>query len=345
MSIRCWGIYEFKEGSDVIRTEGLQGNDPHNFGAKLNIFDARSILKGHQICNDLGLDEDNACGTLAWAFECYQRGIIGVNETDGLKLEWGNTDVVFELLYKMALRDGFGDILAEGSRRAAKIMGVGQDYSINIKGQDLMESLRSSIGWALGTVVSARGGGHTRGAANESRLQNLSEKKCVEIFGIPEISSKASYHNKEKLVIYFERLEAVLDCLGLCSFTNSIRVDMLLPEDYAELFSLATDIKMDKETFMYWGERVHTLEKCFNVLHRGWTRKHDLPPDRFFTVSIVNGPEKGQKLDRIEWNKLLDNYYQLHDWDIITGWPKKQTLLRLDLDDLVPVLEEYNKLK
>ena len=132
--IRCWSVHEFYEGDSRFISEAMQGNEPHNFGAKLNIFDAKTILKGHALCNDLGLDTDNVCGVIAWAFECYQRGIITEKDADGLKLEWGNQDVVFELLEKIAYRKGIGDILAEGSKRAAELLD-GSPYSINIKGK------------------------------------------------------------------------------------------------------------------------------------------------------------------------------------------------------------------
>lgn len=342
--IRCWGVYEFQDKNGIVISEALQGNDPHNFAAKLNIFDARDILKAHAICNNLGLDVDNVAGTIAWAFECYQRGILSEEETDGLKLEWGNSEVVFTLLNKIAYREGFGDILAEGSRRAAEILGKGHEYSINIKGQDLMESLRSSVSWALGTAVAARGGTHTRGAVIEGRLQNLSKEKSQQIFGITDIGRPDSYEGKEKMVHFFERLEAMMDCLGICMFTNSLRVDMVMPEDLAELLSLATGLEVSTDEFMWLGEKVHTQEKCFNVLHRGWTRIHDYPPDRFFDEPIVNGPMEGQSLDREKWGRLLDRYYDIHGWDKKTGWPRKETLLKLGLEEIADKLAKYNRL-
>ncbi len=331
--IKCWSIHQIDYEGETIICEGLQGNDPHNFGAKLNIFDARGILKGHALCNQLGLDTDNACGVIAWAFECYQRGILTRKDTDGLALEWGDQEVIFALLNKIARKEGIGKHLAEGSRLAAEVLG-GAEYSINIKGQELMESLRASVAWALGTAVSARGGTHTRGAVIETRLQNLSPEKCKNIFGVDKLEDLHSYNDKEKLVFFFERVEAMLDCLGMCMFTNSLRVDMMMPQDYAELLSIATGWEIDKIEFMKMGERIHTLEKCFNVIHQGWTRIDDYPPERFFNEPILNGPRKGQKLNREKWSKLLDRYYEIHGWDRETGWPTEEILKELGLEDI-----------
>lgn len=341
--IKCWGLYEFTDGAETVTCEALQGNDPHNFGAKLNLFDAKDILKAHALCNDLGLDTDNACGVLAWAFECYEKGLLTSSDTDGLSLEWGNREAVFELLRKVAYRDGPGDVLAEGSMRASQILG-GTEYSIHIKGQDLMESLRSSVGWALGTVVAARGGTHTRGAVKEERLRDAPKELVERVFGIPAIGEVTRYDNKERLVHFFERLEAMLDCLGICEFTNSLRIDMLMPEDFAELVRWATGFQMDEAQFMALGERVHTLERCLNVLYRGWTRTHDYPPRRFMAEPIVNGPLAGTRLDEQEWGKLLDRYYALHGWDAQTGWPTRETLDELGLSEVADKLGEWNRL-
>jgi len=341
--IKCWSVHEIDNGGRKIISEGMQGNEPHNFGAKLNIFDAKAILKGHAICNDLGLDSDNACGVIAWAFECYQRNIITEEDTFGLRLEWGNQDTVFKLLSLIAYREDFGDILAEGSKRAAKLLG-GSDYSINIKGQELMESLRSSVSWALGVSVSARGGTHTRGAVIEGRLKDLDPDVCKKIFKIEKVNELDSYENKEHLVFYFEILQAMLDSLGICMFTNSLRLDMLTLQDYAELYYYALGEEVNIDKFIETGERIHNLEKCFNVLHQGWTAVHDYPPDRFFDEPIENGPRAGQKLDRQKWSSLLEKYYKIHGWDSSTSWPLQETLERLQLEDLIDKLKEYNRI-
>lgn len=328
--IRCWAIHEFEEGDHVLRSEALQGNDPHNFGAKLDLPDPKEVLKAHALCNDLGLDVDNASGVISWAMECYERGLLTRKDTNGLALQWGDAQIVFRLLRDIAFRRGFGDLLAEGSKIASKRIGRGsEDYCVDVKGQELFECLWLSPSWALGTMVSPRGGTHTRGAAIEGRFQDIDRETSEKYFGIPSIGKPADYENKERLVFFFERLEAFLDCIGICMFTNSLRLDMLLPEDYVQLFSAATGQEIDVQELLRIGERTHNVEKAFNVLHTSWDRRDDMPPHRFTTVPL----DGKYRIDLEQWNALLDQYYALHGWDS-RGLPTRKTLTRLGLDDI-----------
>jgi len=334
--IRCWTIHEFKEEDKLVHAEALQGNDPHNFGAKLDLADAKIVLKAHALCNDLGLDVDNASGAISWAMECYEKGLLTKEDTDGLVLKWGDSEVVFELLRKIASREGFGYLLAEGCKRASEEIGRGTEkYCIHVKGQELFECLWQSPSWALGTMVSPRGGGHTRGAVIENRLVDLDSEICKRYFGVSSIGDMSQYKNKERMVYFFERLEAFLDCVGICMFTNSLRVDMLMPEDYALLFSAATGNSIDWHEVLRIGERTQNIEKAFNVLHTDWGRREDTPPERF-----VNTPLDGKySVDIDEWNKMLDRYYDLHGWDT-RGLPTKKTLDKLGLSDVAEGLGE-----
>ncbi|MCK4636397.1 MAG: aldehyde ferredoxin oxidoreductase family protein [Methanomicrobia archaeon] len=328
--IRCWSVYEFEEEGSLTHVEALQGNDPHNFGAKLDLADAKTVLKAHALCNDLGLDVDNVSGVISWAMECYERGLLTKEDTDGLALEWGDSEVIFELLRKIAFREGFGDLLAEGCKRASEKIGGGTEkYCIHVKGQELFECLWLSPSWALGTMVAPRGGTHTRGAVIEKRLIDLDSEVCERYFGVSSIGDESQYKNKERLVYFFERLEAFLDCVGICMFTNSLRVDMLMPEDYALLFSAATGKSIDWREVLRIGERTHNIEKAFNVLHTDWGRREDIPPRRF-----VNVPLDGKyRIDLDRWDKMLDRYYALHGWDT-RGIPTKKTLDKLGLENI-----------
>jgi len=339
--IHCWSIHKTDVDGDTIICEALQGNSIDNFGAKLDLPDAKAVLELHALCNNLGLDEDNVCGTIAWAFECYEKGLITSDIADGLRLEWGNKDVVKELIKRIAYRQGFGDLLAEGCVRASIKVGKGSEEScVHVKGQELFECLWMSPSWALGVMVSPRGGTHTRGAAIEERLANLDSKIVMEVFGVPSIGAITSYENKEWLVIFYERLGATLDALGICNFTHSSRIDMLLPEDYASLASAATGLHIDKQKLMLIGERIHNVEKCFNVLHTNWTRTDDIPPKRFIDVPLAGR----YRINLNEWNKMLDRYYALHGWSKDTGRPTEESLKRLLLIDVLNKLKIHKRL-
>jgi aldehyde:ferredoxin oxidoreductase len=182
-------------------------------------------------------------------------------------------------------------------------------------------------------MVSPRGGGHTRGAALEGRLQNIDEQTARRYFGIPGIGGPTDYENKERLVYFFERLGGFLDCAGICVFTNSLRLDMMLPEDYARLLSVATGEEFKLEDILRIGERAHNLEKVYNLLNTDWGKREDMPPARFVEV-----PLDGRcRIDLQAWDRMLDRYYQLHGWDS-EGRPTKEGLRKLGMDEISDML-------
>ncbi len=337
-----WSVYGWKENGKTITVEQLQYNAIHNFGYKLGIFEPKEILKAHTLANNLGLDEDNLCGVIAWAIECYKKGLLTRKDTDGVSLEGGNTEVISQLMEKIAYREGIGDLLAEGCKRASAKIGRGTEkYCVHVKGQELFETLWLSPAWSLGTVVSPRGGTHTRGAIMVNAVKNaLSEDQCRELFGC-SVGEMTSYENKEKLVFFMEKFESVLDCMGMCFFVHGIhRKGMLMPTDLSALLSAAMGHKISSTTLLAIGESVTNLEKSFNVLHTEWTRKNDYPPKKF-----MNTPLKGKdSIDREKWKKMLNNYYELHRWDKRTGWPTRKTLEDLDLQVVANKLKKYEKL-
>jgi aldehyde:ferredoxin oxidoreductase len=345
--ISCSHFYRVTDGPyEGITCEGFEVNDLLNFVARFEIDYPPAIIALHSLCSEYGLDQDNASGVIGWAFECYQRGIITDVDTNGLRLEWGNHGAVAELLRRIAYREGLGDLLAEGAKRAAEVIGRGsEDFAIHVKGQDSIESMRGSgRAWALGCVVSTRGGTHTRGANLIEAMQVPSEV-CQKIWGIPRLDGPLSYENKASLVVYYERLQAVLDSLGICMFcSNWSGVDLLDPDDLAELYSAATATEMDGKRLMVIGERIHSIEKAFNVLHAGFTRKDDQPPKRFMEEPIKSGPMRGENLTKEAWDRMLDEYYALHGWDTATGWQKRRRLEDLGLKSVADDLEKAGRL-
>ncbi|MGB9727355.1 MAG: aldehyde ferredoxin oxidoreductase family protein [Nitrososphaeria archaeon] len=334
--IGCWTIYEITDEREHIFVEALQGNTIHNFGAKLCISEPKDILKAHYICNEFGLDEDVTTNVIAWAIDCYQKGIIDKDVTGGYKLIWGDADLVNTLIEDIAYKRGFGALLSEGCFRASKKVGRGsEELCVHLNGNDLFECLWTTVAWALGVSVSPRGGTHTRGGVIEERLKGAPVEVLVNLFGITAIGEPQSYTNKEKLVVYMERVNAALDCIGICMFTHSSRLSMLLPDHYANLVSAATGERFTSSNLLLIGEKVQTVERAYNILHTGWSRGNDIPPKIFF-----NRPLAGKyHLDLQQYELLLDKYYEHHCWDK-NGYPKRSTLKSLGLDFIIQKLEE-----
>jgi aldehyde:ferredoxin oxidoreductase len=203
-------------------------------------------------------------------------------------------------------------------------------------------AMRSNKAWALGIMTSTKGGGHLRGAIGKDSL-NIPPDICKKIFNMTDIGTSTSYENKAALVVWQEKYKGIIDTMGICALT-SIWMDYTLyqPEDIAEFYNDVTGKDTSVEELFTLGEKIQNLERVFNLLHAGFERKDDMPPEKLMQIPVSAGRFKGEVLDWNKWNKMLDEYYILHQWDIKTGWPTKQRLLELDLGIAVERLEQNN---
>ncbi len=168
-----------------------------------------------------------------------------------------------------------------------------------------------------------------------------SSQVSQELFGFPNAGDATSYENKANLVVYYERFHAILDSIGLCYFmSNWIDPHLLSPADIAEIISSALGERVAVDSLMEKGERIICLGKLFNQVHPGWGRRQDYPPPRLMHEPVEAGPYKGERLDREDWDLLLDNYYRLHHWDVKSGQITKDCLTAHELEDLSPLLEQ-----
>ncbi|MCK5553653.1 MAG: hypothetical protein KAJ09_10950, partial [Deltaproteobacteria bacterium] len=315
-TIKCHHMYEGSRSGE-LPFDKLEANTVWDFGPRLGITSAEDLLTCQALCTHYGLDIDNTASVICWAMDCFEKGILKPSDTDGLILRWGDSEVVFELIKKIALREGVGELLAEGSHRASLKIGRGsQKLSIHVKGQDIIEPIRSCKGWALGIVVSPRGATHTRGAP-QTEFYRVDSDFGKKVWGVESAGIPGEYEGKAKLVVYYERLHAVLDSLGLCYFASnwsSPAPGQLGPREIAELCSAAFGEGISEEDLMKKGERILTLEKIFNLIHTDFDRDDDYPPEKLMEEPIKTGPFRGEKLDRKGWDTMLDEYYELHGW-------------------------------
>jgi len=314
--------------------EGWWNNSSNSFCTRVDCTNPEAAIKAHLLTNQLGLDGDNASVVIAWAFEAYEKGVLTVDDTDGLELDWGNYDVVLALLEKMAYRDGFGDFLADGVKIASEKLGGGSDeYAIHLKGQDSVDGIRISKGWGFGVVTSPSAGRHLRGA-----LHSFSPDKFL------------SWDNVPYRVHMQEQFKGILDMTGTCLYNNGLlswetEVTAKSAEYIAELASALTGLDLGYERFTWIGKRLHNLEKAMNTIHGGFTRKDDYPPKRYWDEPVKSGPYKGEHLDHKIWEDALDEYYALHGWDTVSGLQTREGLDALDLQDVAERLEAAGLLK
>jgi aldehyde:ferredoxin oxidoreductase len=349
-AIGCGRHLHITEGPFAgLKTECNQMEVMGTLQGRLAITEPTFMMKANALCNQLGLDVDAAGGSIGWAMECYQRKIINERDTDGLKLKWGDADVALELIRKMSFREGFGNILAEGCAKAADMIGRDSSYfAMHIKGQELYEACRGALGWCLGTTTSTRGPAHTTGAVMDARpgWDTAEVEKARRIFGVDNPNKPLEYEGKAKMVTYMEVLHRVNNCLGICHM-NTIHWDVGLLDlpHLTKLYSAATGWETSVKDLSRMAMKQLNMEKAFNLRHTNFCRKDDLPTPRDMREPIPTGPLAGWKMDEKKFNKMLDEYYDLHGWDRQTSFPLRKTLEDLGLDDVAHELEKIGKLR
>lgn len=322
--------------------EGLQANSLRAFGTNVDVKSAKDILHANALCNRYGLDFDQTSAALAWAIDCYETGIIDGRDTDGMELTFGNPDCVIRLINKIALREGFGDVLARGVYEASKTVGRGsEELAALVKKNSIMEAgVRSHKAWALGIVTSTRGTGHLRGSPT-LEFQKVDPEISERILNIGDISDPTSYKNKASLVVWQEQYKGIIDIMGICALTTMwTDINLFVPEDITGFLNDITGMNYLPEDLMRVGEKLQNLERSFNLLHADFGRWEDMPPRKFSDIPVNEGPYKGEKLHTDKWNQMLDEYYQLHGWDKMTGWPTRERLFNLGLEIVASKLAE-----
>ena len=344
--ISCSHYYAVREGPYAGSAgEGFEINSANAFGSNLDIDYPPAIIEMHNYCSRMGLDVDMAGTCLAFAFEAYQRGDLSRPEANGLELTWGNHQAAVELLRAIVERKGIGDVLAEGVKRASESLGRGsQAYALHVKGADLNEpSMRLMKAWALGVTLSTHGGGHLDGSPHPSAWGGH-EDLALELFGNPRPGAAGDYANQARTLIWHENYKAVVDMLGICYYTSMWPDAVSLSaDDYAAMLSAGTGHPYTGEQLMRQGQRLHNLQKAFNTLHTGNSRKDDRPPRRM-EEPVQSGPHRGERLDPAMWEGMLDEYYRAQGWDVATGWQTEAGLRELGLEEAIPRLRAIRRL-
>jgi aldehyde:ferredoxin oxidoreductase len=263
-----------------------------------------SIAKANEICDKLGIDTISAGNVLAFAMECYQRGLITRKDTDGLALTFENHEAIITTLTKIAYRQGFGSTLAEGVKRAAEIIGKGSEqFAVHVKGLEPPGyDPRGLKGVALAYAVSCRGACHLRHMTYRSNLTGLHPFMEGRI-------DRFSYDGHVEMVKELESFYTLIDSMVLCKFVCLPTIGPILWDELTKLYSIITGIEAGKEELMMAAERINNLVRSFN-LREGISRKDDVLPDRF-----VKKPLKGQVVEKEKLDKMLDRYYKLRGWN------------------------------
>jgi aldehyde:ferredoxin oxidoreductase len=278
-------------------------------GALCGIFEPEAVMYLVELADKLGFDCVGLGRVVAFAMELYEKNILKEEDFDGIKLEWGDPKAGEELIKKICNREGIGDLLAEGVKRASeRIGGDAPKYALHIKGQEAIgRDWRAVLETAIGEATANRGADHLQGTT-------------------PEEQFSAALVDSLCLCFYHSVFHGYYQHLGL----------------YSKILNLVTGWSTSPEELMTIGERIWNLEKCFNV-REGMTRKDDMVPDRVFDDPVPSGPTKGATLDRGTFAERLDKYYEKRGWDKNTGIPTREKLIELGLDEIEKEISQKRK--
>jgi len=328
--IHCGSILQVKDGPYAgEEVEGPEYETLYSFGGEIVNTNLGMIIEANRICDDYGVDTITAGCTIGFAMELYEKGILTKNDLDGIDLTWGNHEAVIALLKKMVTREGIGDLLAEGTREAARKIGKGAaHYAIQVKGLELPgydpRGLKAS---GLNLATAALGASHCVGQSP----QEIMGADKLDRFAVEGKGAMCKL-NQDKVAIYETGI--------VCIFPMALNLIDLA--QLKEMLYAATGIKEfnDEDYLKQVGERIWTIERCFNV-RDGFGRKDDYLPERFLTEPLERGPVKGQV---VEMDKLLDDYYTVRGWDQATGYPKREKLESLGLKAVADELAQLGRL-
>lgn len=306
--VHCGQLHSFTEGDGAgLYTRGPEYETMYSLGSDCCNEDPIALAKAHDLCEKYGMDTLSAGCTIAFAMECFERGLLTEKDI-GFPLPFGSAQGILKLLELIAKREGVGDLLADGTRIASQQLGGGSErFAMNVKGMEFAAWMpQRMMGVALTFAVSNRGACHKRGPMG------------AELSGALPMEST---EGKAAIVREIQDQVNALFTLVGCRFAD-FEVPVQL---FVDLLNAATGIDMNLEQFRLMGERIWNLERLYN-LASGMTAADDTLPARCFEPIAVKGEMK--QLDEAAFRTMVTEYYQIRGWDD-QGVPTPETLRRL----------------
>jgi aldehyde:ferredoxin oxidoreductase len=321
--------------------EGPEYETVNMLGALCLNDNLESIIKANYLCNNLGMDSISAGSAIAFAMDCFEKGIISKKNLDGKSLHWGDSDAIIEMLNKIANREGVGDVLANGVRAAAVHFGsAAEDIALHVKGMELPahEPRGESKVLGLQYAVSARGACHMH-PNWASCWDSGNFESGLKEFGLPwpPVDKFLETGNQKGIAYRILVLQGeIAEILGCCIFHSWGAADeCLTPQLYGDMLRTLTGLPTTNQDLMTAAERSWNMKRCFNV-REGLRRKDDKLPKLMFEP-LQDGPAKGEHFKDLEG--MLDEYYEAFGWDKDEGVPSKETLKKLDMEDVAQSID------
>jgi len=324
----------------VVKTEGKFEVDPAyggpeyetigSLGSNCGVDNLAAIAKGNEICGANSIDTIGVGTTIAFAMECFEKGIITKKETGGIELKFGNADAMVKMVEKICKREGIGELLADGCMRAAEKIGKGSsEFAMHVKGQEFpMHEPRWKQGMGMGYAISPTGADHMQSIHDGGSGKHPGGLLRLGVLeGLPsnDLSS-----GKVRMFTYQQHWNSFGNCAGLCVF---------LPYSYnqqAEIIQAITGWDVTTWELMKVGQRGTTLARAFNV-REGFTKKDDYLPKRMHEA-FTSGPLEGVAVGEGRLDEAMSMYYSMMGWDKETGVPTRGGLQELDINWVADLL-------
>ncbi len=348
-AVRCKRVVEYS--SDEFNIDPAYGGPEFetiaSFGSNALIDDIKIIAKANEMCNRFGLDTISTALTITCAMDCFESGLLTLEDTDGIELRFGNGEAILQCIEKIPTRNGFGALLALGSKKMAEeIGGEAKKYAIHIKGQELPgHEPRGKWGVALGYGLSPTGADHLN-AAHDPWFTVDADPKTVWVslndirpLGISNpVPALSLNHEKVRMFIQLQDIWSLINVIDYCLFCMVPEFSVLQLNDMVEAINAVTGWNTSLLELALWGERGVNLTRAFNV-REGMGFKDDMLPDRLHEP-LTSGIYEGVAIPKKEYEEAVKLYYSMRGWDE-DGRPGKGKLLWLDLDWLSELLHEH----
>jgi aldehyde:ferredoxin oxidoreductase len=327
--VRCKKVVQAQEPYQVNPDYGGPEYETiGSLGSTCGVSDIVAVSRANELCNAHSLDTIGAGVTIAFAMECFEEGLLSLEDTGGIDLRFGNGEAMVQMVEKIALREGLGDILAEGLLpAAAKIGGGAERFAVHAKGQaQPMHEPRLKRGLAIGYAVSPTGADHCHSlhdtglaAANDDGFHFRGELRTVGVFEPLELESLGP--DKVRATIYDSMNSIMQNCLTMCFFTGWSLVDL------TDMVRAATGWDVSDLELVKVGERAMTLARAFNM-RVGLTADDDRLCERSYSPTRDGFLSDGG-IDEEELKQAMRTYYVMMGWDRETGIPHPETLQEL----------------
>jgi aldehyde:ferredoxin oxidoreductase len=330
--IACGVISRVKKGPyKGTETGGPMAEAYWNWGWKCGITDIEVICKITELCNSNGLCVNSAAELAAWVMECQERGLLSTEETGGFELTWGDGTGSVKMTEMLIERKGFGNVLAEGVKRAAEQVGHNtEEFAMHVKGMELdADEWRQNKASALTAAVSERGASVVRPWGFPIDMGVL----FSDVTGLKEKPDTNEEKGMAKWYKPYKDFTIAANCVGVCLYPALFNIPDV--HQTIEGYNAISGREIDLKQYLKAGERTVCMQRAFNA-REGFDRKDDTLPKRFLTEPVKGGPADGRRITDLD--SMLDEYYEESGFDKKTGWPTSAKLEELGLQDVADEL-------